>query len=169
MIPSNIIAGSNYDLTLPSSTFPIVDGATLSLKLKRADESAQSISASVSGADWALALSGTTTGALATGRWRWWLVYTASGKTDISVNGSLTVEPGPDSADARTQSERILAKLRAAYETLAEREYTEVSINGRSVKYSKAELRIEIAHYELKVERERTGSSGIKYKKISFV
>lgn len=162
--PLRLVSGDSISWRRLLADYRADDGWSLHYRLLSPD-TAISIDAAQNGTGHLVTLTATTTGGYVPGRYDW-TAYVTKGADRVTIGtGVLTIAPDPTALqlqDGRTQAERILAALMAAYEgycTNGQGTVAEYEIVGRRMKFrSSAEILEQIQYWRLQVANEQTAA-----------
>ena len=169
-IPTQLMQGDSYAITLSPTAYPATDGWALSFAVAGATE--QQWASAPSGDAHAFTLTTAQTAALTPGAYRWRLRATDGTATETFDNGVLEVLADIGAASAgslQSYPERMLAICRLARESVLAGESRSFMIDGRQMMFhSLAELAKEEAHWRRELAAERRGSS-FRKRPVTFV
>jgi len=167
-----LYVGDTWDFTESISDYP-ASSYTVTCYLKYQTSATISIVGVADGDDHQFVKTAAATAAYTAGKYQYQFVAVDDGGVKTTTaTGIITVYDALETAtDSRGYWAKRLADLQTAYTNMAGREYTEIEIAGRKVKYSRTELLSELSYAEYRAEREdrKLKGQGTKKIKVKFI
>ena len=165
---SSLVAGDTFSLTEVVPDYPAGDGWTYKLRLtpREVGGTAVTLTAAPSGDDYLISATATTTAAWSPGVYAW-AGYVEKGDERHTVStGTVTVEPDAANlvpgTDTRSQAEKAVADLKAAYATFvgSQGHIAEYEIAGRRMKFaSGADIVQKLSFWQGELSSERAAKA----------
>jgi hypothetical protein len=163
-----LIAGDTLDFTDSVSGYPATDGWTLKYRLVPRFTTPTQVpitltATTVNVTDYRVQATSVATSAWAPGAYAWARWVEKLGERQSLGDGQLSVKidiaTAPQGTDTRTQAERALEDLRAAYATF-DGTRSEYTIAGRTVKFAqRSEIIAQMSYWATQVKRERRSAA----------
>ncbi len=162
-----LFAGTTWSWKETPSLFP-APTYSLTIYMKMGTGSTVTLNGVADGTAFLFSKSASETSQLSHGNYNYQVIADDNnGNVSLVESGYVVIEPLLNAVtDSRSYWQKMLDLLRDAYANIAGREYTEITINGRTVRYDRAQLIKELSIAEYKVEQENKLKKGQNGNKI---